>query len=363
MASTLPDKETQHSVQASEVSDAGQPASAPEPSSSSPSECAQSVQGSAEPAAASPKVSVIMSIYRPPEGYLAEQLDSINAQDFDDMEVVVYNDCPEDPAWEDFCRAHITRYPLRYVQGEQNLGYVTAFQTLVGLAEGEYLAFCDQDDRWLAGRIARGVELLDQGYVLVCCDRQTIDGDGNLTCESWRAAHPHDASVSWHTDDHFTAEAAFTCYSLGMATMMRTDVARQLMPYPTITGHDKWLALGASAIGPCANIETPLVQYRLHGSNRSGLLRGIDCKADWHRMRTERTYQLVQEFVRRFPEAPEADTMMRFAQARLDGKVIDIWRSRHLAPSVARFEMMLNLVPDWMFKGMLRVLRHEKKKR
>lgn len=305
----------------------------------------------------SPKVSVLMSIYRPNERYLAEQLKSIDEQNFDSMEVVVYNDCPDDPNWEAFCVSQCSRHPLRYVQGEQNRGYVKAFEYLVGRADGTYLAFADQDDRWLPGRIARGVDLLDEGYVLVSCDRQIIDGEGTVTVPSWRSAHPKDESVTWHTGDHITDKAAFTCYSLGMATMLRTDVAQQLRPYPLCTGHDKWLALGASELGPCANIEEPLVQYRQHGKNQTGALHGVSSKADWYQGRTKDTYELVSEFVRRFPDCADKEAMLGFAEARLNGDIRGIWKYRSLAPQVAAFEIALRMTPDWAFKAALRALR------
>ena len=305
-----------------------------------------------------PKVSVLMSIYQPDERYLAEQLDTIDAQDFDDMEVVVYDDCPTDQSWEAFCRQHCTRHLLRYVPSDVNRGYVKAFEHLVGLAQGEYLALADQDDRWLPSRISCGVRALDEGYLLASCDRQIIDGEGTVTVESWRSSHPNDESVTWQSGDHITNKAAFACYSLGMATMMRTDVAQSLAPFPTCTGHDKWLALGASAMGPCANIVIPLVQYRQHGTNQTGVLRGIDSKADWYRSRTADTNELVNEFASRFPESPDVPEMLAFANARMEKDVRGIWHYRHLAPNVANFEIALRFVPDAAFKRLLRLMRH-----
>lgn len=304
-----------------------------------------------------PKVSVLMSIYQPDKRYLAEQLQTIDIQGFDDMELVVYDDCPDGPSWEEFCRLHFTSHALRYVKGEKNRGYVKAFEHLVGLAEGEYLALADQDDRWLPGRISRAVELLDEGYLLVSCDHQIIDGDGQITVESWRAAHQNDDSVCWHSDDHITDKAIFTCYSLGMATMLRRDIAVSLRPFPLCTGHDKWLTLGASAMGACANIEVPLVQYRQHGQNQTGVMRGISSKEDWRHARIEDSYELVSEFARRFPDSPDLPAMQGFANARLKSDVLGLWHYRSLAPQVAYFEIALHFMPEWMFKAMLRALR------
>lgn len=297
-----------------------------------------------------PKVSVLMSIYRPDYHYLVEQLQTIDDQDFEDMEVVVYDDSPDDPSFEDLCRECCSRHSLRYIKGERNLGYVKAFEYLVSLAEGEYLALSDQDDRWLPDRIACGVHMLDKGYLLVCCDRQVIDDKGRVVVRSWRAAHPLDDSVAWHSGDPITRRAAFACYSLGMATMVRADVARRLIPFPVCTGHDKWLALGASALGPCANIEGPLVQYRQHARNQTGILQGIMSKADWYRTRTKSSYDLVCEFVRRFPSSSDTADMLGFAEARLKRDIRGIWRYRYLAPQVAKFEIVLHLMPEWMCK-------------
>lgn len=304
-----------------------------------------------------PKVSVVMSIYKPNERYLAEQLKTIDDQDYDDFEIVVYNDCPTDDSWEAFCHSQVSRHKLRYVAGTENLGYIKAFEHLVGLAEGSYIALCDQDDRWLPGRIARGVQMLDEGYLLVRCDRQIIDGEGNVQVESWREAHPSEECSNWHSGDHITGKAAFTCYSIGMATMVRADVARRLSPFPACVGHDKWLALGASELGRCASIDEPLVQYRRHGGNETGTLQGISCKEDWYQTRVKDSYELAHDFARRFPDSSDAADICAFADARMNKDLLGIWRHRNLAPQVASFEIALRLTPEPLFKAMLSLYR------
>lgn len=304
-----------------------------------------------------PRVSVLMSIYRPREDYLAAQLDSIDAQECADMEVVVYNDCPEDPDWEDFCRTHVTRHELRYVPGERNRGYVKAFEHLVGLAQGDYVVLCDQDDVWLPGRVAAGAAALDAGAMLAVCDRQVIDGEGRVVVPSWRAAHPGDASLTWETGEDITARSAFTCYAIGMATMLRTDVAQRLVPFSTHTGHDKWLALGASALGPCANLPEAYVQYRQHGKNQTGALAGVSSKKDWYQARTLDSADVVADFASRFPDHPALPEMQAFAEARVRRDIPGIWRHRVLAPDVARFEIALALCPDPLFRATLALWR------
>lgn len=300
-----------------------------------------------------PLVTAVMSIYRPNVEYLAQQLSTIDEQDMRDMDVLVYNDCPEDEDRGGWLRSLCPHHRLTYVHGSENLGYVKAFERLCGMAEGTYLAFCDQDDRWLPGRVEKGLRPLEEGCLLSTCDRQIIDGDGTVTVASWRAAHPRSPETTWSTGDHFAARAAFTCYSIGMATMVRAEVARALMPFPTCTGHDKWLALGANTLGSCAFVTEPLVQHRRWGQNVSGTLRGIRSKRDWFEKRTEMSYRLAMEYVRRFPDSPDGDRIAAFARARKRGDLIGIWRYRSLAPQVAAFEIALGLTPRPLFDGLL----------
>lgn len=297
-------------------------------------------------------VSVIMSLYRPDERYLAEQLDSIDDQAWDDMEVVIWNDDPTDIDRYEFCKSHVTRHKLRYYHGEENRGYVKAFEHLIQLAQGELLAFSDQDDRWLPNRIQRCVAAFDadSSCQLVVCDRQVIDSDGKVVVESWRASHPNSPQDNWKTGDRFVAEAAFTCYAIGMATMVRRDAALACCPFPICTGHDKWLALCCGELGTCAYVEEPLVQYRRHGSNVSGAFSGVASKSDWYEKRPQQSLQVVKEFAERFPDSSSLPEMLDFAQARVDKKVFRIWKGRKLAPDYALFEICLAFTPDWLFR-------------
>lgn len=304
-------------------------------------------------------VSVLISLYRPDEGYLAEQLASVAGQTYDRVEVVAYNDDPSDRDRSAELRAALgpAGIPVRYFHGEENLGYSAAFERLVGLARGDYLALCDQDDVWEPTRLERGVRELERGYTLVTCDRSIIDGDGRVVERSYRHAHPGEPECSWESGDPITPHAAFSCYATGMATMLRADVARALVPFPRGSAHDLWLALGASAMGPCAFVDEPLVRYRRHGGNASSLLSGVSGKRDWYRLRVRPKYELARRFCELFPESEYREQIMGLAQARLDRDVLGLWRWRALSPRVARFEIALRLTPGWLVALAVRRLR------
>lgn len=303
-------------------------------------------------------VTVILSLYQPDLGYLAEQLEGIAAQDHEDLSVLVRNDYPEGEDLEAFCKQHCPGRELAYVHGEQNLGYMRSFERLVGLAapQGGVLALCDQDDRWLPTRVSHGLVPFEREEVLACaCDWAIIDEAGQVVIPSWRAAHPRDITCQWHTGDRFVAQSVFAAFAPGMAMMVRADMARAVIPYSRGTGHDKWLMSCANILGACAFVDEPLVQYRRHGKNVSGVLAGVRSKQDWYDKRLACNEVFARDLKRRFPDCDELDDALSFIQVRRARDVRGIWRHRALAPLVARFEIALALVPDPLFSAVMRL--------
>ena len=95
-----------------------------------------------------------MSIYKPQKSWLIEQLDSLNSQSYKNLELIVYNDCPEDEFnYDEFFEKHITNFNFRIINGNVNLGSTLAFEKLTTIADGDYFAYCDQDDIWLPEKI------------------------------------------------------------------------------------------------------------------------------------------------------------------------------------------------------------------
>ena len=312
---------------------------------------------------ASTCVDVLMSIYRPEKDFFEQQLRSIAKQKSDaSLRLIVRNDDPSDIDREQQIRDCIDGVPLKYIHGSQNLGYVKSFEELVKQANSEYIFLSDQDDVWLPNR---GEETLstfrEENSVLCICDRSIIDQDNNVICESYRHAHPSEAEVNWNSGDDITVRAASSCYGIGMALAIRTDVAKKLVPFPAHTAHDLWLTLGASELGRCSFIDKPLVQYRRHGSNVSGAMTHITCKEDWYRIRVASRVETAKAFKALFPDSAHAATIWEFAQARSTKSVRKLYKLRNCSPTIARYEILLRFCPDWAFRLALRLLAARRK--
>ncbi len=106
-----------------------------------------------------PKVSILMPVYKTPEPYLREAIESMLNQTFTDFEFLILDDCPTDNRKEIVLSYQDTR--IKYSQNETNLGISESRNKLIDMAKGEYLAIFDHDDISVAERLEKEVEYLD----------------------------------------------------------------------------------------------------------------------------------------------------------------------------------------------------------
>jgi glycosyltransferase involved in cell wall biosynthesis len=102
----------------------------------------------------SPTVSVIIAVKNSAR-YLAECLDSVMAQTFDDLEIVVVDGRSTDGT-EAIARSYAK---VRFSQ-QAGKGFADAWNCGLREARGELLAFLDSDDAWTPTKLARQVAML-----------------------------------------------------------------------------------------------------------------------------------------------------------------------------------------------------------
>ncbi|MDO4436573.1 MAG: glycosyltransferase [Coriobacteriaceae bacterium] len=291
-----------------------------------------------------------MSVYKPNYKHFARQLTSINLQNYPNAVLYVRNDFPSDATIEPFVRKHLDNFPVVFMPSEKNIGYIASFEALVKDADEDIFVFCDQDDVWEQDRLTKAVDyMLETGAVLVTCDRSIINAKDEIVEASYRDSHPKVYEVNWNTGDDITVRAASSCHSIGMATMVRADIAKQALPFPAHTAHDLWVTLIASELGKVAFLTDCLVQYRRHGENVSGTLTGVETKQDWIDTRVAPHLMMAREFCTRFPNSIHANEIASFAHARETGNVLLLFKYRKASPAIAWFEIALHIVPTPIF--------------
>lgn len=103
-----------------------------------------------------PKVSALMPVYNT-ERFIGEAIESVLAQDYDDIEIIVVDDGSTDRT------AEIAKsYPkVRYILKEHS-GIMTTRNRTLREATGEFITFIDADDLWCPGKLKMELEFLEQ---------------------------------------------------------------------------------------------------------------------------------------------------------------------------------------------------------
>ncbi len=207
-----------------------------------------------------PKVKILLSAYNG-EKYIKEQVDSVLAQTYPDIELYIRDDGSKDgtlavlQAYADDPRVHIT-------QGE-NLGYIKSFFTLLkDCGEADYFAFCDQDDVWYEDKIERAVRSLDREEmsrpVLYCTDQDYCDADlAFLYRKTYRKPSFPGCIVE--------------CFSLGCCYVFNA-AARNIViaQIPArATAHDTWMYMVCQGLGSVIYDKRSSMKYRRHGATTS----------------------------------------------------------------------------------------------
>jgi glycosyltransferase involved in cell wall biosynthesis len=133
-------------------------------------------------AGAPPLVSVTIPVYNG-ERFLARALESVLGQDYAALDVTVVDDGSTDGS-----AAIAARYPVRCLRRD-NGGVAAARNTGIQVARGDLLAFLDQDDVWLPGKlslqVAHLIERPQLGFVLA---RQRIVLEPGTARPAWLSA-------------------------------------------------------------------------------------------------------------------------------------------------------------------------------
>ncbi len=230
-----------------------------------------------------PLVSILLAVYNPNIKWLKEQLVSLNNQDYDNIELIIWDDCPDSPIAENIIKSCIDSFSYKLYKGEKNLGSNGAFSELTKLASGEYIAYCDQDDIWCENKLSVLVKKIENTKsVLVCSDVYIIDADGNKTANSISQVHKRHR---FREGEGLAVSIFNSNFVMGCATLVKTEVAKKAVPFPREFVHDHWLAICAACDGKIEVANENLIYYRKHGENQTGVLSGIRNKNDYYQKR------------------------------------------------------------------------------
>ena len=219
------------------------------------------------------RVEVLLATYNG-EKFLEEQLQSLSNQNFTDFKVLISDGGSTDgtlPILKKWSEKD-SRFVLLGEGGR--LGVKENFSRLMGIAEGDYLFFADQDDVWKRDKLdlfLKKMEELEKSEgkdkpLLVHSDLEVVNQKLEPIAPSFWNYIRLDPKGG-RCFNRLILQNTVT----GAACLINRPLLELARPIPPESVmHDWWLALVAIAFGKIGIIDVATVHYRQHGHNEVG---------------------------------------------------------------------------------------------
>lgn len=217
-----------------------------------------------------PLVSVLIPCYNV-ENYVEESVNSILTQTYQNLEIIAINDCSTDHTGEVLQRIAAIDSRVKVFTNEKNLKLISTLNKGIELCNGEYIARMDADDISLPTRIEKEVSFLEKNK-----DHDIV----STQFYAFRSENPSKKDLN-HSPTHDEDLRAYMLFRSGIchpAVMMRKRVFSELgFKFESEYLHVEDYALWSEAIykTKLANLNEPLLLYRVHQSQISSLHEGL----------------------------------------------------------------------------------------
>ena len=303
-----------------------------------------------------PLIAILMAVYEPQLDWLREQLESLEKQTYPNLKLYVRDDCSETVSFEEIERCikeYIHSFPYEIQRNEANLGSNRTFERLTEEADGTYFAYCDQDDVWLPEKLAVLQEELERtDALLVCSDLYIIDGEGKQTADSITKIRRRHV---FRSGGGLTEGLLISNFVTGCTMLVRSEAAKAAVPFCPYMVHDHYIALCCSAAGDIYSVTRPLIRYRVHGRNQTGVMAGVQDKASYRRERIDLPLHKFRWLEQHFPyreefqeEISQRREWMYARQSNWNrhGGAGIVWKRRKLSPLASLFELSARWFPE-----------------
>lgn len=219
-------------------------------------------------------ISILLASYNG-EKYIAQQIESVLNQTYNDFILYINDDCSTDKTYE-IIKNYEAKYPgkIKVTRNEKNSGGAKHnFIKMMISHKDDYIMLCDQDDIWLEDKIEityKKIKRMEEEYrvdmpLLVHTDLKIADENLNIIFPSL---------ISYVNADYSKTKLKNQIVQntlTGCTAMYNRKLAELIISKPSfMVMHDWWIMLIASAFGKIDYVNEPTILYRQHGNNAIG---------------------------------------------------------------------------------------------
>lgn len=214
------------------------------------------------------KLSVALCTYNGSK-YLRKQLDSILSQTYAPDEIIIVDDCSTDNTRNILSEYALANSKIKIYFNEKNLGSNLTFRKAIYLAQGDFIALCDQDDIWFNNKLE--IQMFEIMQVndpyskplLHFHDLRLMSDDEIVIEDSFWKLHNFNANTFRFQDLFlFNIVTGCTCIINEQLkiNLLKSDMRNIIM-------HDYLIALIAYGFGTVLFNNSQLMLYRSHHSS------------------------------------------------------------------------------------------------
>lgn len=315
------------------------------------------------------KVAVLLALYNPNIDWLEKLLDSVNRQTYKNIFLYAIDDCSDKISLDllkNIFKNKLVNINWNLKRNKFNMGSNKTFELLTDEADGDYFAYCDQDDIWACKKIEKLVDIIkNSNSVLVYSDMSVIDEKDNKIA---KGISDIEKGRKFKKGFKLYSELILGNFITGCTMLIRSDIAKSAVPFAKNLFHDHWLAIFSAYNGYIDYTKEKLVLYRIHGNNQSRFFDKIHSKKDYFKymiLKEDEKYKELESRLACFNDLTAqlknmrlwADARRRYFNKHKYKDLRIIFKFRNFGVKVSLFEIVLPFVPNIFFNLIMNLKR------
>lgn len=217
------------------------------------------------------QIDVLMATYNG-EKYLKKQIDSILNQTYQNIQLIISDDCSNDETRNILKEYEKKDARIKVYYQEENLGCVKNFEFLLKKVKHDIYMLSDQDDVWTPEKIEKTYQYLQREKAdLVFGDLEVVDVALKTMYASFNQYMKLDRKIRKYVNTN-KLNYLYNCVT-GCTIMARKQCNQKILPLPNQSKyvlHDYWIGLIVSLEGKIVYMPEKYIKYRQHGNNEIG---------------------------------------------------------------------------------------------